>query len=190
MTLHLVDADAVEATPWRNGGGVTRELLAWPHGADWRVRISVAEIDADGPFSAFEGALRWFAVLSGAGVVLGAPGIERRLTPASAPLRFDGAKAPACRLIDGPTRDLNLMLRAGTRGVMKRAVSGEPWTQSWRWRAAFVSQPARLDCADGVAVELAADTLIAALPNGPCRLVAQTPAAPMFWIGVDAPLGA
>ena len=25
-------------------------------------------------------------------------------------------------------------------------------------------------------------------PNGPCRLVAQTPAAPMFWIGVDAPL--
>ena len=47
MTLHLVHADAVEATPWRNGGGVTRELLAWPHGADWRVRISVAEIDAD-----------------------------------------------------------------------------------------------------------------------------------------------
>ena len=55
---------------WRNGGGSTRELLAWPAGADWRVRVSVAEIGADGPFSAFDGVERWFAVLSGAGVVL------------------------------------------------------------------------------------------------------------------------
>lgn len=188
MTLKLVRADAVEATPWRNGGGVTRELLAWPLGADWRVRISVAEIDADGPFSAFEGVERWFAVLSGAGVVLGAPGNEHRLTPASAPLRFDGAQAPACRLIDGATRDLNLMLRDGKRGALQRAVSGEHWTQAWRWRAAFVAQPARLEGADGLAIEIDAGTLVASLPSGPCRLVAQAAAAPMFWIGVDAPL--
>lgn len=188
MTLRLLRAGAVDAAPWRNGGGVTRELLAWPNAADWRVRISVAEIEADGPFSAFDGVLRWFAVLHGAGVVLGANGIERRLTPASAPLRFDGAQAPACRLIDGATRDLNLMLRYGTQGVLQRAVSGEHWTQAWRWRAAFVAQPARLDCADGVVVDLDADTLVASLPSGPCRLVAETYAAPMFWIGVDAAL--
>ena len=59
--------------PWRNGGGVTRELLAWPDGGDWRVRVSVADIDADGPFSAFPGVERWFAVLEGAGVALRSP---------------------------------------------------------------------------------------------------------------------
>ncbi len=171
---------------WRNGGGITRELLAWPAGADWRVRISVAEIGADGPFSAFEGIERWFAVLSGAGVVLGLPGNEHRLTPASAPLRFDGAAAPGCRLIDGATSDLNLMLRAGTRGVLKRALSDAPWAEGWRWRAAFVADTARLEAADGLRVELEAGTLLAPLPAGRCRLFATNPAAPMFWIGVDA----
>jgi environmental stress-induced protein Ves len=43
--------------PWKNGGGVTRELLAWPGGGDWQVRISVAEIEADGPFSSFPGSI-------------------------------------------------------------------------------------------------------------------------------------
>jgi environmental stress-induced protein Ves len=35
------------------------------------VRLSVADIERDGPFSAFAGLIRWFAVLSGAGVLLG-----------------------------------------------------------------------------------------------------------------------
>jgi environmental stress-induced protein Ves len=48
---------------WRNGGGSTRELLAWPEATDWQARISVAEITRDGPFSAFAGVQRWFAVL-------------------------------------------------------------------------------------------------------------------------------
>jgi environmental stress-induced protein Ves len=43
------------------------------------LRISVAEITRDGPFSAFAGVQRWFAVLEGAGVMLraGRPAIER-----------------------------------------------------------------------------------------------------------------
>lgn len=171
---------------WRNGGGSTRELLAWPAGADWQVRISVARIDVDGPFSVFGRVERWFAVLSGAGVVLDFSGTEHHLTPAGSPLRFDGAMAPGCRLVDGPTSDLNLMLRAGTRGVLKRALSGEPWADGWTWRAAFVADGARLDGADGTHIQLEAGTLLAPLPPGPCRLVASSAAAPMFWIGVDA----
>lgn len=182
---HVCVADTAPQA-WRNGGGSTRELLAWPVGADWRVRISVAEIAADGPFSAFDGVERWFAVLSGAGVVLSLSGIEHRLTPASAPLRFEGAAAPGCRLIDGATSDLNLMLRAGTRSVLKRALSDAPWADSWRWRAAFVADSARLDGVDGTQIRLEAGTLLAPLPPGPCRLVASNAAAPMFWIGVDA----
>ncbi|HZW73458.1 MAG TPA: HutD family protein, partial [Caldimonas sp.] len=38
----------VAAAPWKNGGGVTRELLALRPGGDWRVRISVADVARDG----------------------------------------------------------------------------------------------------------------------------------------------
>ena len=38
----VVSLDDVEPKPWRNGGGITRELLAWPHASEWRIRISVA----------------------------------------------------------------------------------------------------------------------------------------------------
>ena len=42
--IQLIDAASVAPQAWRNGGGQTRELIAWPAGADWRVRISRADI--------------------------------------------------------------------------------------------------------------------------------------------------
>lgn len=181
MTLQIVHADAVEPTPWRNGGGRTRELLAWPPGPDWKLRISLADIAADGPFSAFPGVQRWFAVLSGAGVVLHFADGDRRLDSSSAPLAFDGAAAPGCSLVAGPTRDLNLMLRSGANGRMERAASGIAWDAPEPWRACFVGGAARFLYADGREVTLAANTLVVDLPPGPRRLVAQG-SEPMFWI--------
>lgn len=117
-------ADCSE-TPWRNGGGRTRELLVWPGASDWQVRVSVAEIEADGPFSPYPGIDRWFAVLAGAGVVLTLPQGEVTLRPGSAALAFAGEAAPACRLIDGPTQDLNLMLRRGARTAWHGVFDGD-----------------------------------------------------------------
>jgi environmental stress-induced protein Ves len=115
MTWQTVALADVAPSPWKNGGGVTRELLAWPTPVAWVFRLSVAEVQADGPFSRFEGVLRWFAVLSGAGVRLrlgdAAPIEEQVLTPASHPFCFDGARPVNCRLIDGTTQDFNLMVR-------------------------------------------------------------------------------
>lgn len=114
------------ATPWRNGGGVTRELLTWPSPSDWRLRISVADIAADGPFSAFPGVQRWFTLLSGEGLVLDFSGTPCTQRPGDTPLVFDGAVAPGCRLNGGPVRDLNLMVLGGTGGMT--AVSpGAAW---------------------------------------------------------------
>ncbi len=113
---------------WRNGGGTTRELLAWPtaDAGDWQVRISVADIEADGPFSAYPGVERWFTVLQGAGVELSIAGVPQCLHRGDPPVQFDGAAAVACRLIDGPTRDLNLMLRRAS-GRLQAAIDGQAW---------------------------------------------------------------
>ena len=185
ITLPLAPLRAADVPPqpWRNGSGQTRELLAWPAGPDWRLRISLADIESDGPFSAFPGVQRWFAVIEGAGVALALAAGERRLTTASDALSFDGAEAPGCKLIDGPTRDLNLMLREGARGCMIRAVSNVTWSEPWPWRACFTSGAARWSADGGEAIDLGPNTLLSGLGSRPCKLVAADPAAPMFWLG-------
>ena len=100
------------------------------------------EIAADGPFSAFPGVTRWFAVLDGAGVVLTFADGERTLRPGDAPLCFDGAAAPGCRLIAGPTVDLNLMLQ-GTGGALLPARQGDP-VPAWPQVGFFAASNRRL----------------------------------------------
>jgi uncharacterized protein len=159
-----VRADDIAAQDWKNGGGRTREL-AVDAGADWRWRVSLAEIDRDGPFSAYPGVERWFAVVDGAGVELTLDGTPLVLRPHDPPLVFDGAAAPGCRLLAGATRDLNLMLR-GVKGVMRRAGASVVWTEDWPQRGHF---------------EIATRTLRWGLPPGPL-----TAAGPGYWIGVAA----
>jgi len=113
MSWQMIPLEEVAPEPWRNGGGVTRELIAWPTPQDWDWRISVAEFEKNGPFSHFDGVQRWFAVLGGAGVRLTLDGQNHALTAQDAPLRFDGAQACACELIDGPAEGFNLMLKHG-----------------------------------------------------------------------------
>lgn len=126
----IIQADGVPPQAWRNGGGQTRELLVWPSPADgrgdWQLRISRADITRDGPFSAFPGVDRWFAVLEGAGVVLHFSEEERTLRAGDPPRQFDGAAAPGCSLLQGPTQDLNLMVHGGM-GCMELVVAQALW---------------------------------------------------------------
>ncbi len=146
MSLQRTNLDQALAQPWRNGGDSTRELLAWPQTQAWQVRVSVAQVDQDGPFSAFPGVDRWCCVLSGAGLVLRLPDGERRLTPASRPLAFDGALAPVCRLVDGATRDLNLMVRRGLgEAQMWRADAGASIDGTTRWRGVYAAEAVSVD---------------------------------------------
>ena len=95
MTPRLVALADTPPVPWRNGGGLTRELLAWPDGGDWAVRVSVAEIEADGPFSTFPGVERWFAVLEGGGVALTIAGTEHRCFAGERQRRWTAASSTA-----------------------------------------------------------------------------------------------
>lgn len=160
--MKLVHAADIAPVPWKNGGGLTRDLAM--DAPDWRWRLSLAEVGADGPFSAYPGVERWFAVVSGAGVELTIGPTASVLRPLDPPFVFDGAVAPACRLLGGATEDLNLMLRDGARGTMHRAGSSVLWTEDWPLRGHF---------------EIATRTLRWALPAGPV----QAP-GPGYWIGV------
>lgn len=113
MTWEMVSLEDVKPTPWRNGGGTTRELLAWPDSAAWQWRASVAEVAQSGPFSSFAGVTRWFAVLEGEGVCLTVDGQPHRLTTNDQPLAFDGAAQTSCELLGGITQDFNLMVQGG-----------------------------------------------------------------------------
>ncbi|MBY8885272.1 HutD family protein [Streptomyces sp. PTM05] len=114
--------DDLEATPWRNGGGSTRGIASFPTGstlADFDWRVSLAEVEADGPFSAFPGIDRVIMLVDGGGMDLDVDGATHRLGRFDT-LAFDGDATTTCRLPAGPTRDLNLMTRRGrTRGSLR-----------------------------------------------------------------------
>jgi environmental stress-induced protein Ves len=119
MTLTLLPAADRTATPWKNGGGVTREVAAaGESGARGRLdgflwRISLADIAADGPFSAFDGYDRVITLVRGAGMLLTIEGVEHRVDDRFEPLEFPGGSLTDCALIDGPVVDFNVMTRAG-----------------------------------------------------------------------------
>lgn len=187
----LILLDEVPPTRWRNGGGVTRELLAAPAAGDWAWRISVADIEADGPFSTFAGVERWFAVLDGAGVELEIDGHVHRLQPGEPALRFDGAEATNCRLIDGPTRDLNLMLR-GARGRLQPVHDRAMWHTDSTSGGLFILQ-AGLCLHDGEAHAVPSRSLLwfdSAPTVLSLKLATPIPDATVgWWVGVTAGAG-
>jgi hypothetical protein len=183
--VHLVRLADCAPQPWRNGGGTTRELLRWPqHAGDpssWRLRISVAEIERDGPFSPFAEVERWFAVLQGAGVRLA--GIDGDVTAGAAPVHFAGEAAPMCHLLAGPTRDLNLMHRRGAgRATMRRARTGERLEGSGACRSLYVHEPARIDTGTGPHELEAATLLWSDVPSASAWLLLDAGVA--YWMSV------
>ncbi len=108
MTPRRLPAADRPATPWRNGGGLTREVAAAAAGG-WRV--SLAEIASDGPFSAFPGLDRILTVVAGTALELTVGEEPPVRLPALRPYAFPGAAATAGRLPAGPVTALNVMTR-------------------------------------------------------------------------------
>ena len=112
------DLRTVPATPWKNGGGSTRELVSWPPGAGTQAfawRVSVARIAAPGPFSVFPEVDRQIMLLDGDGVTLYGEQSElcHTLQQRWQPWSFAGELPLDCCLIGGPSTDFNLMVRRG-----------------------------------------------------------------------------
>ncbi len=111
--LQLIPAHEYRRERWRNGLGWTREILRSPQtGDDWDWRLSIAEIECDGPFSSFPGIDRELVLLHGHGVRLRFDdGDVRDVEPPHGRVRFAGERVVSGELIDGTTHDFNLMWR-------------------------------------------------------------------------------
>jgi environmental stress-induced protein Ves len=117
MAIRFLPAAARTPKPWKNGGGVTTDVLVWPERAgleDFIARVSIAEVASDGPFSLFPGIDRTTSILSGQGFDLAFENAgTERLTLDRAPLDYPGDVPAVSRLIAGPVTDLNAMTRRG-----------------------------------------------------------------------------
>jgi len=124
--LTLLHANDYTRVRWKNDGGWTTEIAREPADAsgDFRWRISIADIERDGPFSSFPGVARELMLLAGGGIELdidAAPPL--RLVERFQRARFDGESRVECRLLAGPTRDFNVMTQ---RDVVRAEVMGRP----------------------------------------------------------------
>ena len=123
MNIERFDLRDIAAQPWKNGAGVTREIARGGIDAeqfDWR--ISLADVDRDAPFSAFPGIDRCIVLLQGSGMVLKSTdgSIDHALVGRLQPFHFAGDVPLDARLVDGPSRDFNVMVR---RGVLRSEVA-------------------------------------------------------------------
>lgn len=104
---HLTPADYM-AMPWANGRGTTVELLreTGPDGG-LLLRLSMASVVEDGPFSIFPGVERNLTVISGPGFDL--VGKTRVTAAPLIPVAFPGDVATAAAGVTGPSDDFNVM---------------------------------------------------------------------------------
>jgi uncharacterized protein len=104
----ILRRDAYRAVPWANGGGITRDILI--DGTPPRVRLSLATIDRDGPFSDLHGYDRTIVLAAGRGFTLAfADGTVATLDRLGARCDFAGESMPGCSLLDGPVQAFNVM---------------------------------------------------------------------------------
>lgn len=181
--LRIVRAHALKAAPWKNGGGVTREIAAYPVGASldtfvWRV--SVADVEQPGPFSRFAGVDRTLVLLAGEGMrLVESDGTAHALMEPLSVVRFDGDAALDARLVGGPTRDFNLMVRRDRASAELRVWHGAS-------RHTLDADVALVFCARG-ALDVRFDSAsqdCAGAPPGPMTSVAL---ATMDTLVLDAP---
>lgn len=157
--MRVLHADDYETKPWKNGQGVTRDILLLPETEDFDIRVSLADIPPESTFSAFPGITRHITLLVGAATLEFADGTVEHLRP-MAPLTFDSKQTPFCRASGGTVRVLNVMTRtAQWRSSVVALAGGGHKVQIPRWGALLLfavtgqwsvqAGPSAADCAEG-----------------------------------------
>ena len=107
MIEQFFSRDTITTLPWKNGGGVTREV-AKSHSQAPFWRLSIANVDQEGPFSSFEGLDRILTVIEGKGMVLARYNGDL-IADLHNPVHFSGSDKIDGLLPNGPIQDFNLI---------------------------------------------------------------------------------
>jgi len=101
--------------PWRNGRGFTLEIAREPAaGEEFSWRLSLADIEEDGEFSAYPGYRRALVLVAGMRLRLRFRGHGNRfLDPSQRGARFEGDWKTHCAVPEGRCTDLSLIVRRG-----------------------------------------------------------------------------
>ncbi len=94
---------------WKNGGGMTREVARHGDGDALSWRLSIADVDEEGPFSTFSGLQRILTVIEGHGMMLKRPNEAALTANFMEPVAFSGDEAINGLLPEGPCRDFNVV---------------------------------------------------------------------------------
>ncbi|MFB0872681.1 MULTISPECIES: HutD family protein [unclassified Sphingobium] len=136
-------ADRV-AQPWKNGGGITREVAVFPPGAgmdEFEWRVSIADVSAVGAFSPFKGVDRILTVLEGQ-LRLDIDGAAQPIVLGAGDRHaFAGEAAVVGTPFGKDVRDLNIMTRRGR--WLARIAPYQPGLSGGDVRVAIATQ----DCA-------------------------------------------
>jgi uncharacterized protein len=128
--IQLLPAAQRAAVPWKNRGGVTREVAVQPPQArldDFEWRISCAQVDSAGEFSRFAGIDRLIVILEGELSLAVGGGRPVVLSPESDPFAFPGDAASFGTPLAGAVHDLNVMTRRGQSSAkVQRCLVEEP----------------------------------------------------------------
>ncbi len=112
--FQIIRTQDCAASPWKNGGGITREIARarHPRGGEYLWRISLADVASDGPFSRFAGLSRILTVVEGAGIdlIYASGDMPARLLQ---PVAFSGDLPILGQLVAGSIRDVNVIYDAG-----------------------------------------------------------------------------
>lgn len=141
MKARVIRSEDLVRVPWKNGGGTTAEVAAFPEGSTFETfgwRISMADVASDGPFSAFPRVDRTLIVVEGGGIELDVEGVAYRLDEDSPKLSFSGDDITSGRLLSGPIRDLNVMTRRGQFSHRARFVQSGVALLAEETRTAFL----------------------------------------------------
>ena len=132
--FQVLRAATRQSQSWKNGVGVTSDIIVQPDGAslsefDWR--MSIAEIAEPAAFSMFDGIDRILTVLDGGLDVRLGSAASMRLDPQSDPLSFAGDAPVYAAPQDPVVRVLNVMT---LRGKFQAAVERVRLCGAMRWR--------------------------------------------------------
>lgn len=140
--IHLTPADYIRQ-PWANGRGTTTELYRIEQAGQLLLRLSMATVSEDGPFSLFPGIERNLTVLTGPGFTLTGETLTFEARPLT-PVAFPGDIPIAATNVTAPSTDFNVMTARALPLPAVRVIDGTETLPSGQLTAVFALSRSQL----------------------------------------------